>query len=178
MRGSEMNEWSATTVLPNVELAAAVEGALAALVSCEDSRVRTLCKAHPNLRTFLRRFKDAFGERAPPTVLIVRKDAPASVFTVEALASFRDAIALSVIPHNRARELIRPYGLRILFSNAFSFYPWMLDKNYEYLIASTPAVLATHDVTAFHGQSFPEIVRTPLASSDIDKPLLAALLKR
>ncbi len=176
--GNDVDEWTAGTVLPNVELEGAVEGGLAALVPCDDPRVRVLGKAHPNLQSFLRRFRDAFGKKVWPSVLIVRRDAPASVFTVEALASFRDAIALSVVPHNRARELMHPRGHRILFSNAFWFYPWMLDKFYEDLIASTPAILGVHDVSAFRGQSSPEIFRMTLATSDIDEPLLAALLKR
>lgn len=94
-----------------------------------------------------------------PTVLVARKDAPASVFAVEALAGYRDAIALSVISYNRTRELIRPYGLRILFSDAFRFYPRMRDKNHEDLVVKTPAILGVHELTGFHGQSSPAVVR-------------------
>ena len=103
-----MEEWTVATVLPNVELEAPIEGGLAALVRSDDPRMRSLGKAHPNLRTFIKRFTDAFGEKLRPSLLLVRKDTPASILTVEALASFRDAVALSVVPYNRARELKQP----------------------------------------------------------------------
>lgn len=45
------------TVLPNVEVEAAIDGGLAALAPCDDPRVRALGKAYPNLRSFLGRFR-------------------------------------------------------------------------------------------------------------------------
>jgi hypothetical protein len=54
----------------------------------------------------------------------------------------------------------------------------MLDKDSRWLIMSTPALLATHEVGAFHGQSSPEMPHLRLRTSEIDEPLLAELLSR
>lgn len=173
-----MGEWIAARVLPNVELREPIEGGLAALVPHDDPRVEKLCKAHLHLREFLDRFTDAFGEELRPAVLIVQKDAPRSILTVEALASFRDVIAISVVGYNRALELRHPRGHRITFSSSFWFYPWMLDIDNEYLVIGTPAMLGMHDITAFKGQSSPEIWPMVLRTPDIDHPLMNALLAR
>ena len=97
-------------------------------------------------------------------------------YTVGAVASFRDLIALSVVAYNRALELKYPRGHRVLFGNAFAFYPWMIDRKYEHLIGSTPAILGIHDVRKFRGQSSPELFR--MNGRHVDKPLLDALLTR
>lgn len=171
-------EWKTIVVLPNLELQSPIEGGLIALVPFDDQRVHELGKAHPNLRKFLNRFKDAFGEKVYPTVLIVDKSAPKSVLTVEAIASFRDAIAISVVPYNRAHELTSREGMpRIIFSNAFWIYPWMINKDYDDLIANTPSMLAVHEVSKFHGQQSPELFKATLAQSNIDRPLLMAILE-
>lgn len=173
-----MDDWIAATVLPNIDLDEPIEGGLIALVPRHDNRVDALCKAYPNLKTFLGNFTDAFGVKLHPALLIIRNDAPKSVFTIDALASFRDAIAISAIVHNRALELLYPSMPRVTFSNALWFYPWMLDKDYKNIIAHTPAMLALHEVKKFRGQSTPELSQTPLRTSDLDKTLLTALCER
>jgi hypothetical protein len=171
-------EWVAATVLPNIELNESIEGELVALASKDDPRVKSLCNVQPLLQKFLGRFTDAFGERVRPTLLIVRRNAPKGIFSVEALASFRDAVALSVVCYNCALKLQHPYGHCITFSNAFWFYPWMMDRSGENLIAKTPSMLGIHQIDDFKGQPSPEIPRHTLSGSDLDEPLLHALLCR
>jgi hypothetical protein len=110
--------------------------------------------------------------------LIVPEEVPKPILRTDALASFRDAIALSVIPYNRALELRYPGGHRILWGNAFSMFPWMLDKDYDHVVGNTPAILGIDDVEDFRGQCSPELFRLTLSSRDIDSPLLAALTER
>jgi hypothetical protein len=109
---------------------------------------------------------------------MVRSDAPRSIYTVEALANFRDLIALSVILYNRALELKYPHGHRIVWGDTFSFYPWMIDKNFEHMVAWTPAIGGLQDVTKFRGQSSPVIFAMNLRQASIDAPLLQELLQR
>lgn len=176
--GRDQEGWIAATVLPNIALQEPIEGGLVALAPRDDARVKTLCRAHPNFRRFLGKFTDAFGEKLHPAVLLVHADAPPSIFNVDALASFRDAIALSVVPRSRAFQISHGVNHGINFSNSFWFYPWMLDRHNEDLIASTPGLLGVHEVAAFKGQSAPEIPARDLSTTDIDEPLLAALLVR
>lgn len=171
-------EWTPVFVLPNVPLDQAVECEIAAIAPAHDRRVKALKRAHPTFKQFLNRFSDNFGERFEPAVLLLDADAPPSFRDVAALGSFRDIVALSAITHGRALELRYPRGHRVLFGEAFAIYPWMLDRHYKDVIGSTPAILGTHLVSRFRGQSSPTLFRTPLAASDIDGPLLATLLAR
>ena len=175
-RNSEV--WVAVAVLPNVAVQEPIDGGLAALVPRGDSRVKALCRAHPNLRRFLAKFTDAFGEKVDPAVLLARADAPRSILSVDALASFRDAVALSVVPLSRAFQISHGVNHGINFSNSFWFYPWMLDRHNDDLIGRTPGFRGVHEVAAFKGQSSPEIPARVLSSADIDAPLLSALLAR
>lgn len=165
------------TILSNVSLEEPIEGGLAALLPVHDERITALCTAHAKFRSFLTKFTDEFGQTVFPSVLVVRSDAPPSIVSVEAMASFRVLISLSVIPYSRALELNNPRGHRILFSNTFWFYPWMIDKHFDNLIVSTPAALGIHKVAKFKGQSSPEIFPMKLAPSMIDAPLLRNLLE-
>ena len=129
-------------------------------------------------RGFLGRFADNFGEKFEPGVLL-REHAPQCFHESEALAGFRDLIAISVIAYNRARRVLYPQqGLRVLFGEAFALYPWILDEQYERLIGSTSAFLATEEVERFSGQSSPSLLRMSLSDGDIDRSLLTALLER
>ncbi len=171
-------EWTPVFVLPNIPLEAAIGGAIAALAPANDTRVATLKRAHPSFKRFLNRFADNFGEKFEPSVLILNMTAPPIFRDVTALASFRDLIALSAVTHGRALELRHPRGHRVLFGEAFAIYPWMLDRHYQDVIGSTPAILGMHELSRFKGQSSPALFRTSLGESDIDQPLVAALMAR
>ena len=171
-------DWTPVFVLPNIPLEAAIGCDIAALAPAHDRRVAALKRAHPTLRRFLNRFADNFGQKFEPTVLILNTAAPPIFRDVTALASFRDLVALSAVTHGRALELRHPRGHRVLFGEAFAIYPWMLDRHYEDVIGSTPAILGTHEVSCFKGQSSPALFRTSLGESDVDQPLLAALMAR
>ncbi|MBB2692408.1 UNVERIFIED_ORG: hypothetical protein GGI63_003082 [Rhizobium esperanzae] len=171
-------DWIAVTVLPNVMLAESVEGGLLALAPPSDPRVAAIFEDTPNLKVFLNRFTDAFRQKVRPSVLLVRSDAPRSLVTVEGIAGFRDALSTSIITHSRALELRYPIGHRINHSDTFGFYPWMLDRHGEHLVARTPAMLALHDVNEFRGQSWPNGSVATLSRSDIDMTLFGELMTR
>lgn len=173
-----MTSWRAMAVLPNIELETPVEGGLAALVGHEDPRLKAIRRAHPNFHRLLSRFTDAFGVKLRPAVLIQRADAPDWTRNIDAIASFRDVVAIATVPYNRALEINHPQGHRITFANAFWLYPWMLDRDNEHLIANTPGMLALHQFEAFKGQSTPEMPCVTLSERDLDLPLMDALLAR
>lgn len=164
--------------LPHVVTTDPIEANGIALVAGHDRRLRQLTSTHPNFSAFLSRFWDEFGGQIAPSVVIWRDDLPNSARTFEALSGFRDAIALSIIPYAWARvqSYNRPQGIR--YSEWFSFYPWMIDKDYKYIIAQTYSVLALHQVEKLHAQSIPCVSHEVIQAHDIDKPLLDSLLSR
>ncbi len=173
------DDWMPVFVLPNISLEETIGCEIAALAPAHDSRVAALKRAHPVFRKFLKSFSDNFGQKFEPAVMLRRADAPKAFNHVDALASFRDLIALSAIIHSYVREIRHPTGgHRVFFGEAFALYPWMPDRNYGSLIGSTPAILGSHDVSSFKGQSSPTIFRTHLDATEIDRPLLSALMVR
>lgn len=172
------SDWTPIFVLPNIPLHSAIGCDIVALAPAHDQRVVALKRAHPMFRRFLNRFADNFGAKFEPSLLLVHDAAPDIFREVGTLASFRDLIALATVTRSRALELRYPRGHRILFGEAFAIYPWMLDRHYQDMIGSTPAILGTHEVGRFKGQSSPTVFRTQLNDGDIDQPLLAALMER
>jgi hypothetical protein len=173
-----MDSWTPMLVLPNLDVRDAVGCEFAAIVSAADSRVEQLCKDHPTLTRFLRKFSGQFGEQRSPSLLILRADAPDTCRTAEAVTAFRDLVSLSAIPIARARRLRFDRGEPFAYSTAFQFYPWTLDSKYEDVIMTNPASLSVHLLSKFNGQSFPEQSQASLAERDIDTPLARALLER
>lgn len=175
MSNPEIELWRPMAVLPNLDLSDPIEAGEAAFLPLEDARTLAVGAAHPRFRTFTRRFTDAFGQRVLPTILALSPDADDSYRTAEALAGLRDALSLSVVPFAWAHELMAPHQHRTLYSDAFAFYPWMIDRHYEHLIADTPGVLAVHLVEEFRGQSAPAVAPVRLRWTDVDQSLLRGL---
>lgn len=170
--------WSPVFVLPNINLKGALGCDLAAIAPPNDRRVIAIRKLQRNFDKFLGRFSDNFGERFKPAVLLVRTDAPSAFFGVEALASFRDVVAISAIALGRASHISRRVSFGIPYAESFAIYPWMISKDFDSMIGNSPAMLGIHDILKFKGQSTPSIFRTNLSESNIDGPLLEALLLR
>jgi len=168
-------DWIPVAVLPNLYTRRTVEGEIVAFVPPGDPRVRTFVSAHPMLGKFLARFTDTFHVPLEPVVFIVRGDAiPEFTDTQGALLSFRDLVALSVVPHARSNGLVYGGADRISYANSFWLHPWMVEN--DRLAASTPAFSGIHVVEEFHGQSSPELPLMQLR--ELDEPLFAALLAR
>jgi hypothetical protein len=130
----------------------------------------------PQFGELLSRFTGAFHVSLNPIVLMVRDDARVNLAKVEPLASFRDVVALCVVPYSRSLSLVNRSVRRVSYSNSFWLYPWMLGQDNEHLIASTPALQGLHLVERFNGQSSAELSIMEL--NDVDEPLLQALLLR
>lgn len=176
-----MFEWVPISVLPNVFVQDAIEADYVALVSYGDKRLSKLCSRYDRLRVFLSKFTDAFGVQIRPSVILLREDAPDRFRTIDAIASFRDLVSVAALARSHSLDLV--YGAkgrtgRVRYSNYFSLYPWMLDKNYDNIIAHTPALWALHHVEEFVGQSSPEVPEVTISTSDLDEPLLQELASR
>ncbi|MEI6159592.1 MAG: hypothetical protein WCP77_07150 [Roseococcus sp.] len=176
---AEQNDagWLPVFALPNISLDAPIERAPCALVPPNDPRIAALRKRHPHLDVYLKCFTNNFGVRFEPQMLLLRADAPKLFFDIGALASFRDAIAASVVPLCRAEELLGSTRRGAYFGDYLALYPWMIDKNFEYVVGRTPALTGLHDVNLLHAQSTPSLSRMKLRRDDLDAPLLHALLE-
>ena len=171
--------WEPLWALPNIDLDEPVNSETFALVSSADARVQELVRQHSNFETLLNQFQDTHNNRIIPTLIIRRTDVPEPLNLSDAAASFRDLIVASTVPLARSRDVIHDNAIdRLRYSSFLSIYPWMIDRNYDHIIAHTPAVLALHNVDQFTGHSSPELSRCSLRRRDFDEPLLQELLRR
>lgn len=172
------DDWTPIFVLPNIDLQCTIGCDIAALVPQSDPRVRKLIDTHENFGIFLGRFSDGFGNKISPAILFVKSDAGASFLDIQAIASFRDIIAASVIPLCRAYDILSPCGHRVLYSESLAIFPYMLDKNFENLLVFTPGLVGLHDLSRFTGHSSPHLSIVTLSESDIDRSLFDELALR
>ena len=168
--------WVPIVVLPNVNVQARVEGRYAAIVGYHDKRLARLRGQYPAFKRFLSRFRDAFGRIQRPSVLLLKQDGLDIYAQSEAVAAFRDLLSICVVPYNRAWVLKHSQSSHDpAFANSFAFFPWMIDRHYDGLIASSPALLGTDDTEKFVGRISPEISYGTV--TDLDEPLLKTLIE-
>jgi hypothetical protein len=173
-----MPTWIPMFALPNVFLEDSIDVDGIALASIHDERVQALAEKHKPFALYLDRFRSEFGRQIQPSIIIWRDDSSDLYRSVEALAGFRDAVSIAVIPYGWATLLHFGHNVEILYSDWFAIYPWMLDKNYEHVVMNTMAQLGLDEAEELQPQSTPGITPRSLRRNMIDRPLLEALLKR
>jgi hypothetical protein len=70
-------------------------------------------------------FKNEFDVDYQPSPIIWNDAGPQEYRNTEALAAFRDALALSVVPGKVASTLNRDSQEKLRYTNWFNIYPWM-----------------------------------------------------
>lgn len=171
--------WMPVWAFPNITLDESVEGNRTALVPGSDARVQELVERHPNFRTFMSRFSDTHGEPIEPALIIQHERVPKGFESSDALGSFRDVVVAATVPKATSMSIVHRHvsGL-VPYSNFFWVYPWMIDREYRFMIALTPAITGVHDADALNGQSSPEVFPASLERRRMDIPLLEELLRR
>ena len=100
-----------------------------ALVSLQDSKLAVLADDHEKFATYLNGFTTEFGQKIAPSVILVRKDKFELYRPAEAMAGFRDAIAMSIIPYSWAHVLRFENNNNIKYANWFAFIHGLLTTN-------------------------------------------------
>ena len=116
-----------------------VEGEIVALAPPSDARVQAFCAGFPQFKNFLARFTDTFNVPLDPVVFIARDDViPKLADTQGPLLSFRDLVAISVVPYARSYSLVYKNSDRISYSNSLWLHHWMLAKDNDGLWPHQP----------------------------------------
>jgi hypothetical protein len=164
--------------LPNVRVVDPVEIDHLAIMYADDRRIAELEVKYPNFKLYLNQFSTEFESKLRPSLLMWNDAGPGVYRSTEALASFRDALALSVVTYVQARILARESQLKMRFANWFSIYPWMVDKNYEYVVMRSTAVMGIHETKLLRAQTYPGLNQEVTTSRDIDQTLHKELMVR
>lgn len=171
-----MPNWVPGYLLANLDAKDTIENDYYALMSASDPRVVSIRAKHSQFDGLVSQFTDEFGVKIEPSVLMVREDAGRDVINVEAIAGFRDAIALSCICKARALRMIYRMPRHFQFSSWFDFYPWITGIDYSGIIGNSPALMAWHRAEEFRGQTTAGLPYTTLSLMDCDDALLNSLL--
>src|SRR5205807_634811 len=118
-----MPMWVPMFALPNITVRDAIEVDGFALVSLRDQRLQQLAQDQPAFQTYLSNFTNEFGDPVDPSIILWRDDAPERYRGVDAIAGFRDAIAMAVILYAWARVLRYDNNFGIKYADYFSVYP-------------------------------------------------------
>ena len=134
-----MPVWIPMFALPNIEVEEPIELDGMALATIADQRIQDLAAQHQSFANYLASFRSEFNNRINPSIIICRDDTPAPYRSVDALAGVRDAISMSVLPYAWAEFFRFGHPPEIGYSDSFTIYPWMLDKNYQYVVMRSMA---------------------------------------
>ena len=164
--------------LPSIRVTKPVEIEHLAIMYADDPRVVQLEAKYPNFKLYLSQFSTEFEDKLRPSLLMWNDAGPKQYKSTEALAAFRDALALSVVPYVHARILAYQSQLKLRFANWFGIYPWMVDKNYEYVVMRSSAVMGLHETKLLRAQTYPGLSQEVINPSDIDQTLHKELMAR
>jgi len=164
--------------LPNIEVEEPIELDGMALATMSDPRIQEMAAKHQSFSNYLDSFRSEFDRHINPSIIIRREDTPEGYRSVDALAGFRDAIAMSVVPYSWAQFLHYGHAPEVRYSDSFSIYPWMLDKNYEYVVMRSIGEIGLDEAHELRPQSLPGVTPRRLVRRNIDRPMLAAFLQR
>lgn len=171
--------WVPVWAMPNLNIDLPIEASHAALVPCNDERLRSSAQNKPALTAFLCAFRNEFGNQILPAIAMVREDARKGVKTVAACGGFRDAVCVSAVVKGHALTMTSKGPRGILYSDAFDVYPWFLTPDMDgRVVASTPGLTGLHHVEEFRPQAAPAIPNRFMDSGHLDWPLLNALTAR
>ena len=173
-------EWWLRFALPNIDVKTKLpESRFLAIVAPNDKRVRFLYNKYPNIRSYLKRFRDQFKKKFRPSLLICSPSAPNTVSdNIESFYAFRDALSISVIAEGCQSILRndRRIGWEILYSDYFDFYPVNLGRNYEDIVIITQGSSGLHEIESFSGQSSPKLFRSSVSNATYDQYFLNQIL--
>lgn len=170
-----VTSWRYVSIIHNLPLEEPIGNEFIAIVPPTDQR---LVREHglPGFRTFIGRFRDQFGRKVTPSILILRDDVKADI---ELVVGFRNALAISAVIQAWIKFLSHGAQLQhFKFSDYFALYPHALSKDGQDVVVNSPSQLGLDEVANFHGQTTPGISSPHPTKQFYDPYLFAALLDR
>ncbi len=149
------DNWEFRFLLHNLELKEAFDSEFMAIVPNNDARLRKIIADVPAVASLIRNFTDQFGRHRYPCALLIRKDAPGSIKSLDAIVSFRNIFALSCLLYAWPRTIKSLNVLYPLWSDFFDFYPISLTRDPNFLHVLSPAVNGANQPQKFRGQASP-----------------------
>jgi hypothetical protein len=168
--------WEFVFLLHNLELKEAFESEFMVIVPDNDARIIKIIADVPAVASLVQNFTDQLGNQRHPCALIIRKDAPSNIRSLDAIVSFRNIFALSCLLYAWPRTIRSLNVFFPLWSDFFDFYPISLTRDPNFLHTSSPAVEAALLPKDFKGQTSPNLPNPNQISFQPDAETLSTLL--
>ena len=95
--------WWPMFALPNIQTKFPIEVDAFAFVPHDDFRLKAITKVQPRFGSFMKKFKNEFGNTVHPSVIIWQKGKPDTYRTISAISGFRDLTE----EHRQSRQGVR-----------------------------------------------------------------------
>jgi hypothetical protein len=162
--------WNFAYLLPHTLVRSSIECGPLALVPPNDARIKGLASANSGIAKLMSSFTDQFGDRIEPSAILVHSGSPASV-DFYAVASFRNAIAMSSVVDGMSFQLSGGSANYPVWSDYFDFYPFTVATDGD-LIARSVACMETNRSGDFRGQRAPHLPSNKRLSFGFDQLVL------
>lgn len=170
------DNWEFVFLLHNLELKEAFESEFIAIVPNQDARISKIVAAVPAVASLIQNFTDQLGKQRTPCALIIRKDAPSCVRSLEGIVSFRNILAVSCLLYAWPRTIRSLNVFFPLWSDFFDFYPISLTRDPNFLHTFSPAVDSAYPPKDFRGQVSPNLPSPKHLRFQPDDKILSSLL--
>ena len=154
---SPSHNWEFVFLLHNLQLKEAFECEFMAIVPNNDARIRKIAVDVPAVGSLMQNFTDQRGKQRYPCALLIRKDAPGSIKSLDAIVSFRNIFALSCLLYAWPRTVGTPNVFFPLWSDFFDFHPTSLTRDPKFLHIFSSATDGACLPQDFRGQVSPNL---------------------
>jgi len=170
------DNWEFRFLLHNLELKEAFDSEFMAIVPNNDARLSRIIADVPAVASLIQNFADQFGKQRYPCALLIRKDAPGSTTSLDAIVSFRNIFALSCLLYAWPRTIKSINVFFPLWSDFFDFYPVRLTRDPNFLHILSPAANGANQPQTFRGQVSPGLPNPAHLKFKPDDRILPPLL--
>jgi len=170
------NNWEFRFLLHNLGLKDAFNSKFMAIVPNNSPRIRKIISDVPAVASLIQNFTDQHGKQRYPCALLIRKDAPDSVKSLEGIISFRNIFALSCLLYAWPRTIASLNVFFPLWSDFFDFYPTNLTRDPNFLHTFSPAIDGANLPKNFRGQVSPNLPNPDLLRFQPDDKILSSSL--
>ena len=169
-------EWQFAYLMPHTDFEEPIEHGPLALVRHDDERLKALADTSKAVNKLLTSFTDQFGECEKPSAILVRSDALPKI-DFYAVASFRNAIAISSIIDGTATQLAGGTADYPLWSDSFDLYAFTVTISDDLKAWSSASYEINHS-DGFAGQRAPQIPSGRRLHFGVDRNVLAGCLRQ
>ncbi|NOZ70206.1 MAG: hypothetical protein GXP46_13420 [Deferribacteres bacterium] len=148
--------WIIIFALPNLNLNESIGNENIAIVPHNDSRIIEITEKSSYAKALVENFKDQFGRKVYPSLLIISDKAPEHVKNIDSIVGFRNIVALFNIIKGHEHSLTSTFVAFPLYSDYFDFYPITIIPNDGGFSTQSPSLFGYDDeCRKFTGQISP-----------------------